>query len=780
MTIALQSAFLLVAGVFVGGVVNVSILLPIILAGVCLAAVFWLIFQRDSRKVIWLLGAACFFAGMTRGLQADVVPADDISRFIGKTVAVYGVIDAVPDTVRLDDKMVSVRYRIRVEAVKAGAVPEPAGGGLLATVRQGRDEPIYPYGAKVAANGPVKELHGYKNPGVPDMVASWRRQGYTARLSVAGPLRYTGENETGWRSALSSVRETMNRQMQAAMPVADAAILKGTVFGGYAGIAREVLREFAATGIIHILSVSGSHVALVAGVVHWLGGAMGWSSRPIALVTATAVLFYALLAGFSPPVIRSVMMGLITLFAAVWGREKDSVNALAVTAGVMLAFQPSLLYDISFQLSFGGTAGLVFLYAKTAAWLSALPLWLNRPLAATAAAQLGVLPVMSWYFNSLPLVSFAANLLVVPLIELTVVLGLAGGLLSLAFLPLGHLVFVFCSLFLSAARHVNSLLALFPLAVYLPPLGIIASAGYWGLLAWLYGYLAFLPNASYLLRRNLRLAVVTVFVLLGSVTFAAALPGPLSVHFIDVGQGDATLVITPRGRAVLIDTGGSPGGDFDIGERVVYPYLRRLHVNSLDCLILTHGHQDHAGGAAAIASLLPVAQVLLPPDEQTPAVERLLNRSSIPAIPALGQSFMVDGVQFSLLRSAMTDSPKRGGLNENSCVVEVRYGVHSFLITGDLEGQIENALLQQGLSRQTVLKVGHHGARTSSSASFLSVVNPQYAVISVGAGNRYGHPHQDTVNRLQAGGRTVFRTDKHGAVVFESDGEKLAAKSFIP
>lgn len=768
----------LTAGILAAGTISVSAIIPITLAALCLLFAVWCIRQNTPRAV-WVLAAVCFFAGMARALQGQLLPADDISQFIGQRVAIYGVVDGTPEVFRLDQQTVSVRYRLRVEAVKAGHLPQSAGGKLFASVRQGADRPVYWYGANIVCDGVLRELHSYNNPGTPDLVASWRRQGFTARLIPQGEIRYTGATESDWRSKLNAWRETMIANMKSAMPESDAALLRGALFGGYSGISADTVREFAATGIIHILSVSGSHIALVAGAVHWLGGMLGWRQRSSAFLAGFAVIFYALLAGLSPPVVRSALMGLIALFAAVWGRENDGLTALALTAGGMLLFEPSLSEDISFQLSFGGTAGLVLLYAKTADRLSCLPAWLARPVAATAAAQFGVLPVLSWYFNSLPLMSFAANLLVVPAMELTVVLGLAGSLIFLVIEPVGHWLLVACSLIVSAARQINSILALLPLAVYLPPLNLLMSAMYYSCVLWLYGYLPWLPCA-YSLRRHRRQVFLAMALGFCIVVGAIIWPRPVSVHFIDVGQGDATLVLTPRGRAVLIDTGGSAGSTFDVGERVVYPYMRRLHVTELDYLILTHGHQDHAGGAKAIAATVPVTQVLLPPEEPSSAVNSLRRLKGLTLIPVYsGQSLLVDGVRF-LLR--LPDLPASGNAsrnqNENSCVVEVRYGSHSFLITGDLEGLSEQALLTQGLAPQTVLKVGHHGAKASSSAAFLAAVDPQYAIISVGAGNRYGHPHPDTIQRLQAGGRTVFRTDRHGAIVFETDGSRLTVKPY--
>lgn len=777
MSVTLWNVLAFIGGIWSGSMLQLPFIWPAMLAAACLTA-GCLYVRRNYSRALLLLAGAFLFAGVARGLQANVLPADDISNFIGKNTAVYGVVDSVPDALRVDQDNLAVRYRLRVQAVSMGAEPRTASGGVLVSVRQHENKPIYPFGAHIVVEGTLKEISGYNNPGAIDLAASMQRQGYTARLMANREPRFAGQADSGWHTKLQSLREAFIGKLKAAMPDNDAALLTGTLFGGYSGIPRESVREFAATGIIHILSVSGSHIALVAGAMHWLGWAAGLSPRAASALAAWAIVFYAALAGLSPPVVRSVAMGLIALIAAVLGRERDAANALGITAAGMLAIQPALLQDISFQLSFGGTAGLVLLYNKTQEKLQFLPDWLVRPIAATAAAQLGILPILAWYFNSIPLISFAANLIVVPAIEITVVLGLLGGFTAFLFPVVGQVMLAGCSLILSAGNHLNSLLAMLPLAVYLPPLNAAASVFYYGILLWLYGYLPILPSFSFLLRRQFTKLVCAIAFIFLIVFMGAFWPKPMSVHFIDVGQGDATLVMTPGGRAVLIDAGGSRNDAFDVGERVVYPYLRRVGVRQLDYLILTHGHQDHAGGAAAVAASVKVRHLLLPTEERTPAVEKLLLRQAFAVIPSYsGQSIILDGVEFSLLRPEL--SAAKRSINETSLVVEVQYGVHSFLITGDLEGHSEQQLLSQGLMPQTVLKVGHHGAKSSSSSDFLAAVSPRYAVISVGAGNGYGHPHPETLKRLSAEGSIVFRTDKHGAITFRTDGSQLTVETYL-
>ena len=261
----------------------------------------------------------------------------------------------------------------------------------------------------------------------------------------------------------------------------------------------------------------------------------------------------------------------------------------------------------------------------------------------------------------------------------------------------------------------------------------------------------------------------------------------LTAHFVDVGQGDATLVITPKGRSVLIDAGGTTGPPttFDIGERVVVPYLRHYGVRQVDWLILTHNHQDHAGGAAAVAEFLGVRQALLhlSSTDEPPAILRLRramrNQGMREATDV--REIRLDGVRIQLYStgesrtgvSGKGATRKQESENGRSTVARIEFGQHSFLVTGDLEGEGETRISRSNISPSTMIKVGHHGGRKSTQSLFLAKVSPQYAVISVGADNRYGHPAPETLNRLRELPVSLWRTDRDGAVVFRSDGEKL-------
>lgn len=766
-------------GIFFANLITVKAEMMYGLAAALTGLAFWRL-GRGKRHAAVVIAALFFIAGAIRCQQAGEISPLDVSRFAGRVVTVHGRVADLPRIAEIDLATVRERYVIAVEGVAGGPVGvEKADGALSVTVVSPRRDRPVAWGDRVTVSGRVLELHGYNNPGQIDAAASARLRGISGRMTAKPEtFQVTPAGDGSWQAVFAGWRRAMVELVHGSVAPGDAAILTGVLFGGYEGIRREVARDFATTGLVHILSVSGAHIALVAGAALWAGARLRLRPGLSAACAAVLVVVYAAVAGFSPPVIRAVVMGLAALGAMAAGRPGDALQALAFAALGMLAYQPGLLWDISFQLSFGAAAGLVLLQPLISARLSFLPPWAAGPLAATAAAQLAVLPVLAWYFSRFPLSSFLANLIVLPIIETVVVAGLAAVVAAFAVPLAAKIALVCCAQFIGLAVLLTSWLAALPMSsVYLPDAGLAGATGYYLILAWSCGWLPRLPSPAAARRRPGRAAAVAALAV-AALVIHLYYPRPLAVHFIDVGQGDATLVVTPRGRAVLIDTGG--GGElagFDVGERVVVPYLRHLGVRALDYLILTHGHQDHAGGAAAVAATIPVATFLLPQEAPSPAVGRLLRAGGgAGVIPARGGlSIAVDGVILEILHAPGDVCHARD--DEESLAIRIRYGDRSFLVTGDL-GPGGERELAAGLTAGDVLKVGHHGARTSTTKPLLDAFRPRLAVVSAGYGNRYGHPHPEVLERLAARGVAVYRTDRDGAVVVRTGGGAMTVETY--
>jgi competence protein ComEC len=767
-------------------------LLPFLYVGSFIITVIliWKIHKQQS--VTWLLAVLFFIVGMLRFIHADAFAINDVSRYEGERITVYATIEETPHVTYLAQGKSRISYILAIDEAQAkNTKKETASGKLYLYARQANQERVFKAGDKIKVTAEVIALHGYNNPGQYDSVAAAHLQGIRGRMSVSSnAIHLVSENHSFWKEIMERWRIAIISNIERVMPPSHKAILVGMLFGGYGGIPRDVVADFATTGIVHILSVSGSHIALVVGVITVLGTGIfrrfTFADQLIPLFAALFITLYAVFCGLTPPVLRSLIMGLIGLGAVCLNREKDAAVALCLSVLGMLIYQPALIYDLSFQLSFTATAGLVFLNAKTVKMLeSTIPLCLARPLAVTIAAQVGVFPFIAWHFNSFSLSSFVANLFIVPIIEGIVILGLFGAFSSMIVGVVGAICLVTCSLMISLVLQLTEWLADMPVAkLYVPSIGLAGSIIYYVLVSWVYGYK---PKNMLSLRETVerwpQRSAVVVLMLVFCILVYRVYPAPLSVHFIDVGQGDAALIITPHGRVILVDTGGTLGEstDFDIGYRVLLPYLRHYGVLTIDYLFLTHGHQDHAGGAAGIAGEIPIKHIMLSRENYTQAVLNLLKAAPNSTHIAVyeGQRIELDGAVVNVLH-ADTGLKQKQPSNEVSSVIQVRYGKHSFLFTGDLPAQGEEEMLHSGRDvSSTVLKVGHHGSKTSSTVNFLQTVDPEYAVISVGKNNSFGHPHEEIIQRLLFYGSKIYRTDEQGAIVFKTNGSTITVDTFL-
>ena len=754
-------------------------------AGLFLLCCF-LLFRSSTRT--WVVFVLLFFVlGALRMAWSLLLPTTDISYWAGEEIMVYGTVTEPPRSLEDGEQGLRLRYLLEVEGIYKENQALPASGHIYVYARQraGQAAPAVQIGDRLQAAGKVRRLHGYGNPGRVDSVQSARARGITAQLSAGkSGVKAEPQERLLWLRRLEAVRAQYLASMEQVMPKSDAAAIFAMLFGGYEGIRPELLEAFTTTGIVHILSVSGSHITLLAASVAWLGGLLRLRQTVTALLVALAIVLYSLLAGCVPPVIRSGIMGLLAFLALVLERDRDARRVLLLTGIGMLLFSPLLLYDISFQLSFAATAGLLAMGPVLRERLQRLPELVRGSLAITVSAQLFTLPLLAWYFHVVSLSSLLANLIAVPIVEFMIVLGLLAGLLSFVLPAAGRLIFLADSLLLGIVYELTRWMARLPGSqVWLPAMGAGSSALYYALLG------LWLQPAE--LRRRLwrwccqRRRVLSLS-LLGLLFFAAGWqlmrPAELAVHFIDVGQGDAALIITPHGRAFMIDCGGTRDNAFDVGGRVDVPYLLHYGVHELDAIFLTHAHEDHAAGAGGIVKRLPVHQVFIGSEGREAYTKSMGISLAHPVLQRFvplqeGEQLTLDGVEIEVLYAPPSAGKSTGG-NEVSNVLRVCYGQASFLFTGDLISEQEQVLLQRTNPRSMVLKVGHHGSKTSTSPAFLQAAAPRWSVISVGADNSFGHPNAEIIERLTASGSQIYRTDRDGAIVFHTDGEHMRAERY--
>jgi competence protein ComEC len=676
--------------------------------------------------------------------------------------------------------------------------------GILRVSARGEHPPVG-LGDRITVSGKLRPARGYRNPGGFDYPAFLARQGVHAVLSAGrdGGIRID-ERGSGLLRHMQDLRERIRQAFLRSVSGDGAAVLLAMVLGEEGGLTDALRERFMAAGVTHILSISGSHLGLVAVLCFWLVRKGLFLLLPerryhqltlhadprklAAAATVLPVVFYAFLAGGQTATLRALIMILTGLAAVLLDRDGDLLNALAVAALITLVPDPQALLDISFQLSYCSVLCILFVVRT---WdglaLSAdtpVRQWRNKALlllVISAATTLATAPLTAHYFRQASPAGVLANMLVVPFAGAVIVpLGLCSGLLSLATgsLPLAGLNQAAADAFVSLVSFFSRLPGA---GVALPSPGVLFAAGYAGLLAG--GGIALRGRLLSRLRplefsgRMSRTLKAVLALSAAALTASLALPllrqAENSVTFLDVGQGDCALIETAEGKRLLIDGGGARENRFDVGRRVVAPFLADRGIRTLDLVVLSHPHPDHMNGLISLLGTVRAREVWWAGlDGNLEGFDSLRDLLAAQAIP-LRAVRSGDGGQYgeaavevlSPLRHP-PEGERRAYAAENSrsLVVRLRLDGAAFLFPGDIHRDGERALADAADLSAEVLKVPHHGSKTSSSDEFLRAVRPRIAVVSVGADNPYRQPSEEVVERYGERGIRLFRTDRDGAV----------------
>lgn len=625
---------------------------------------------------------------------------------------------------------------------------------------------------------------------------------YRVRASGQGTarglaLRNAVVVERGARDALRGIRASAAHTIDAHFR-ARAPLVRALLIADQDGIPHDLRDRYADAGLVHLLSVSGMHVAIIASALLALASLMRLPVRWAEPAALSAVLLYVLVLGCPPPAVRSAVMLVVVSLSVRWQRPLHDWAPLALGA-VVPTVDPLVVMDLGWQLSVGGMAALVAARAtrrrarqwavhhpypsswwqRAGRWLitrRALGGWLVTEISTGVIATVITAPLIAWTFGRLSLIAPLSNVLAGP------VIGLLQPALFLALLlgpwpAASALVADACQPLMALLDRIADAAAHLPYAaVPIAPTWLTVSAA---------------AVAAALVVRGSAARRATPWMLAAGGALAASLwmpvlhrgSGRLELHVLDVGQGDGLALRTPRGRWVVIDAGPRWDGG-DAGARVVVPYLRRRG-GAVALFVMSHAHEDHVGGAASVVERYRPAWWWEPAFVTTsPGYQRALVAVRANGVRWRrvhpGDRWALDDVTITVLAPDSTWTAMQTDANETSVVLRVDYGAHRFLLTGDAERDEETWLLGAHPAealRADVLKLGHHGSRTSTTAPLLDAVRPRVAIASVGLGNRYGHPSPETLSALLARRVPVFRTDRDGHVVVRSDGRRLEVEA---
>ncbi|MFZ5597589.1 MAG: DNA internalization-related competence protein ComEC/Rec2 [Bacillota bacterium] len=785
---AVQRPLLIISIAFAAGIALAGLMpLPrivFLLAAVLLMVAAALVFFVMRRDVFVVLPVIFLLLGAVMGSPEHDFSAD-AGKYAGRTVTLEGYICREPDF--RGDKTV---YCVEVDRVADGSEVSCPGGRVLLTVPGGQHG--LGYGDRVRLRGRPYFPGEPGNPGQFNYRAYLSARGIWGLVSVRdGDIverTGIGGGNPVARAALG-IKQKMMEVNRATLSPEHAALVNGMIFGSRSGIDRQTAEIFNESGVVHILSVSGLHVGMLAALV--LGGLRLAGMQRFNLPVLTVVLIvYSFITGMGPAVLRASVMAWVYVLSRQLGRDSDWPTTMALAALVILLFSPGALFEPGFQLSFAATWGILHLGPAMGRRLESLGLnqpWLKGMVSVSLGAQAGTIPLVAYYYNIFSLVSIPANLAAVPLVGLIMPLGILASLAGLLFIKAALVINLASSALLDLMLLIVSLIHRLPGGV-----AYIASPPYAVIAAW-YISLAvlFMAVEPGRMEKPWLRRVMTV-ILCFSVVFTLAAGklsgrGQLEVHAIDVGQGDSILVRFPGGRNMLVDAGGwkdeyekkSGAG------QVVASYLRRLGIGKIDVLVLTHPHEDHAAGAFCLLDRFDIGMILVPPgnvssgEEVNPAYYSLLAAAAEKGIAVrevcAGDVLRLDpDVRAEVLGPpSRPASGTRSDLNNNSVVLSLGYGEKSFLLTGDIESEGQMLLMQGGFGmKHNVLKLPHHGSKYLL-PEFVSSVGQDMSFISVGF-NSFGQPSADSEKMAGSGGRPVYRTDRDGLLLYKCDGRTIS------
>ncbi len=558
-----------------------------------------------------------------------------------------------------------------------------------------------------------------------------------------------------------------------------ASLCIGLLLGDKTLISEDIQNNFRQSSLSHILAISGAHVSYILLGITALLNILKLHKRWSKILIIIFLLFFLLLIEFTPSVARAVIMVILTLICQILFKKPDTMLNLAISSFIILLVNPYYLLDVGFELSFGGTLSLIlFMKRYKVKPKNKILNYIKQTILVSISANIIIIPIMMYYFNTISATFIISNVLATPILALALILGLIFIIFLLICRPIAILISYLLNIILQALIIITKITSKIPFSQILLP-----TPKLWQIILYYLIILIFFYHPKFIQNRNEKykklIAFILIFLLISP--YFIKIPSPnLKIFFIDVGQGDSMLINTPSGKTILVDGGGSEVGSFDVGENILLPFLLDKNIMTIDYMMFSHFDSDHCEGLLTILNKLKVKNIIISKqgkisDNFKKLLEILKLKKVNIIVAKAGKNIVIDNKCYINILFPEDKLILENTLNNNSIVAKFCYQTFSILLTGDIEKASEKRLVElyKNNLQATVLKVAHHGSKTSTTAEFLQMVKPKIALIGVGKDNKFGHPNNETIKSLTDAGVAIYRTDEMGEITINVNSKNL-------
>lgn len=708
---------------------------------------------------------------------------DEKYQNVGENLEIVGTIISNPI-----DKQYKNQYTLKVEEINGNK--EYKNTNLQLNVK--KEKETLNYGDKIIVKGNFEEANTARNEGGFDYKQYLKSKNIYGIVTVdKKDIETINKNNVGVIDLLANkVRNSMKRKIEQNLPNETNELLSGMLIGEKSNLQKEIQEDFRDSSLSHVLAISGMHVSYVMLGITFLISKIKFSKKMSKIVTILILLFFIILTGKTASVTRACFMSSYIILASLLHKKAHVLGSISISLLIILIINPYFILDIGLQLSYGGTIGIVLIYpilkkykkkkedkcSKFKKIIYKIKDKIIDTILITISANLVIFPIVLFHYNIMSFTFIISNLLISPIIGIIIILGFLSVFSSYIVSPISKVMFFFLQILLSVLAQIAHFCAGLPLSkVYFPTPKIYVIIIYYLFLIYIILVKNKIITGKKIGKKVFIIFTIIVIILNLILNF---IPKTFTISFIDVGQGDSMLISTPKGKNIIVDGGGSRDETtFNIGKQTLIPYLLNKGITKLDYIIISHFDSDHVGGILSVLEELKAEKVIICEQEENENYKRfkeiVKNKKIKVYVVKKGDNLKIEENIWLNILWPKDERIKENAINNNSIVAKLNYKSFSILLTGDIEKIAENEILKKyensNILNANILKVAHHGSKSSSIKEFLEKVKPQIALIGVGEKNTFGHPNAGVLNRLENLNIKIYRTDEKGEITIKID-----------